>query len=90
MKKSLDDQERAGKAAVSANVLTEVKELMEKQGGKPEIFVAELKALSNTKVCNFTRLFPVNNNILIFSGPGWCFEASQIHLCRHKCSSVQR
>lgn len=50
MKKSLDDQERAGKAAVSANVLTEVKEIMEKQGGKPEILVAELQALSNTKV----------------------------------------
>jgi hypothetical protein len=50
MKRSLDDQERAGKAAVSANVLTEVKEIMEKQGGKPEILVAELQALSNTKV----------------------------------------
>jgi hypothetical protein len=50
MKRSLDDQERAGKAAVSANVLTEVKEVMEKQGGKPEILVAELQALSNTKV----------------------------------------
>ncbi|XP_059476490.1 alanine--tRNA ligase, cytoplasmic isoform X2 [Neocloeon triangulifer] len=49
LKKSLDDQERAGKAAVSANVLTEVKEIMEKMGGKPDVLVAELQALSNTK-----------------------------------------
>ncbi|KAF4519092.1 hypothetical protein B566_EDAN001684 [Ephemera danica] len=49
MKKCLDDKERAGKAAVSANVLEEAKGLVEARGGSPPLLVAELHALSNTK-----------------------------------------
>jgi len=88
MKKSLDDQERAGKAAVSANVLTEVKEIMEKQGGKPEILVAELKALSNTKVRRkiWLNIIDLKKKSL---GVGWCFETSKDYLSRHLCYTLQ-
>lgn len=49
LKKQLDDKDRASKAAVSANVIEEVKVLLT---GNPtaSVIVQELRAYSNTKV----------------------------------------
>jgi alanyl-tRNA synthetase len=49
LKKQLDDKDRASKAAVSANVIEEVKALL---AANPEarVIVQQLRAYSNTKV----------------------------------------
>jgi len=48
LKKQVDDRERAAKAALSANVGVEAKELIEKNIGEA-VLVAPLNAFSNTK-----------------------------------------
>jgi hypothetical protein len=49
LKKQLDDKVRASKAAVSANVIEEVKALLTANPKAP-VIVQELRAYSNTKV----------------------------------------
>ena len=49
LKKQLDDKDRASKAAVSANVIEEVKALLT-ANPEAQVIVQELRAYSNTKV----------------------------------------
>jgi hypothetical protein len=49
LKKQLDDKDRASKAAVSANVIEEVKALLN-ANPKASFIVHQLRAYSNTKV----------------------------------------
>jgi D-ribose pyranose/furanose isomerase RbsD len=53
LKKQLDDKDRASKAAVSADVVEEVKALLAANPKAP-VIVGELKAYSNTKVSLLT------------------------------------
>lgn len=48
LKKQVDDKERSAKAALSANVGVEAKEIVDKHVGQP-LLVATLNAFSNTK-----------------------------------------